>query len=122
MKATLLIPRLQEHIKLGRKAVIFHRRQQSNIAPPFFKILNESRINAQIIIGNENESDDAKEKARKTLTQADAFQEEFKDLLDWEKTLDYRSAVDQLRAAFGDQIRFQNGQTSDKEKKSGVHS
>jgi hypothetical protein len=35
--------------------------------------------------------------------------------------LDYRSAVDQLSDAFGEQIRFQNGKTSKKDKESGVN-
>jgi serine/threonine protein phosphatase PrpC len=121
MKATLMIPRMKEHIKIGRKIVIFHRRQQANIEPPFFKIANETMANAVAILNQEGNSPETVEKAQKALEQVEAFREKYADLFEWEKGLDYRSAVEQFAEAFGEQIRFQNGRTSEKDKKSGIN-
>jgi hypothetical protein len=121
MKATLMIPRMKEHIKMGRKIVMFHRRQQANIEPPFFKIANETMLNAIAILSQEGNDDKTIEKAKLALQQVADFREQYDDLFQWEKGLDYRSAVEQFAEAFGEQIRFQNGKTSKKDKESGVN-
>lgn len=74
IKANLIADRIREHIALGRKVVVFHRRKASvhDLEPPFATGVKNAMEN------------------RDTRDIAMAFAMKYSDLLDWEKTLNYK--------------------------------
>lgn len=74
IKANLIADRIREHIALGRKVVVFHRRKASvhDLEPPFTTGVKNAMEN------------------RDTRDIAMAFAMKYADLLDWEKTLNYK--------------------------------
>lgn len=122
LKASLVIPRINKHLDLNRKVVIFHRRKQSGVTPPFDTIIRTTESAAKAILDDTNSSGEQKEEASLMLSQAEEFKQKYSDLLEYEKTLNYDSAIDQLLQAFGDKVVFVNGDTSKKDKVNNIKS
>lgn len=120
LKTSAALPRIQQHLDLGRKVVIFHRRQQANSTPPFRTILNRTRSDANIILKDPDIAPKERENAQKALYQADEFEAKYRDLLAYEQTLNYDSAVDQITRAFPDQVKIVNGNVTGKDKNAAV--
>lgn len=116
MKAGLSIERIQKHLDLNRKVVIFHRRQQGNASAPFIQILERANNDATATYNDPEATPESKEKAKETLQQVLAFGKKYSNLLDYEQTIDYRSAVTQLSEIFKGKIAFVNGNVSAKDK------
>lgn len=85
IKTSASIERIREHIALGRKVVVFHRRMTSTepMEPPFAK-------------GLENADYDKNAPAEMIAR----FRQEFAELLAWEQSLDYRFPQEILTEAF----------------------
>lgn len=85
IKTSASIERIKEHIALGRKVVVFHRRMSSTepLVPPFERGL-----------------DNADHDDRASAEMIHAFRREFAELLAWEQSLDYRFPQDILMEAF----------------------
>lgn len=111
MKVAALLPRIREHLKMGRKLVIFHRRinapgqrpESENtvgrrkkayppMQPPFALGLQQAMEFAA-------STRDAG-KAAKVMMAVQRFKDKYASLLQWEQTLDYRSVREQLIDAF----------------------
>lgn len=101
MKTAACIERLEEHLNMGRKVVVFHDRlhdtNSSAWMPP------EERPFYQVVEFAKNPRD---KKGRPLPADASLlglamdFERQFKELLQWEETLDYRPIVEQLHDHF----------------------
>lgn len=115
MKISATIPRIRQHLKMGRKVVIFHRRVQSKAAlnPPFRTMLGIAREQMR------SESDAEK---KKELRDAIAlFEKRHEGLLWYEQTLDYSMPREQIAEAFGaENVLFFSGKESGKTKNKAV--
>lgn len=120
LKTSMSIDRIQKHLDMGRKAVVFHRRQQANSTPPYRSIIDRTIMKAEEVIDNEFATREEKEIARTAIAQAENFEVKYKDLLDYESNLDYRSAVDQISEAFPGRVGYINGNISTKEKNKAI--
>jgi len=121
LKTSMSIPRIQQHIDLGRKVVVFHRRRQAGVTPPFKSILALTRSRMNAVLADKESDAEQKQKAKDVLAQCDLFAERYSDLLDYELTLNYNSAIDQVVAEFGtDRVRLINGNVSKKDKNQAV--
>jgi hypothetical protein len=118
LRTSVSIPRIQKHLELGRKVVVFHRRKQANASPPFAEVLRISTINATSVLNSEDSSPKQKDEAEKVLQQVADFQENYSGVLEYEKTLNYDSAIDQIKAAFGERVVLLNGDITSKKVKS----
>lgn len=103
MKVAAIRDRLNEHLKRGRKVVVFHRRVNDNMGlarPPFAAVLKyaEDRA-AELYRQNGQQSISA---ANAIMEEVKKFRDKYADLLQWEQTLDYRMPRQQLRSLFGD--------------------
>ena len=113
LKASMVIPRIEKHLALGRKVVVFHRRKQANVSPPFKTIIDRTVSMANEVLNDTNSSAENKEKARLALSQANNFEDKYADLLAYEQTLNYNPAIEQIQAAFGtDRVALINGDVS----------
>lgn len=127
LKASMSIPRIQDHLDLGRKLVIFHRRKQADVLPPFQSVLDMARTEAQYMAHEAQNMEDGQKKdelnAKIDLiyNHIEGFQSRYADLLKWEQTLDYSPAIDQLKRAFGEKVVFINGDTSKKDKPGNIN-
>jgi hypothetical protein len=120
LKTSASIPRMQKHLDLGRKVVVFHRRKQANVIPPFAMILAVTEGGANATLKNPEATQEQKDNARVALDQVDMFRIKYADLLEYEQTLNYNSAIDQISREFGDRAVFLNGDTPKKEKSNAV--
>lgn len=115
MKISATIPRIREHLKMGRKVVIFHRRVQSKAAlnPPFKTMLSIAREQMR------SESDaEEKKKLRDAIA---LFEKRHEGLLQYEQTLNYSMPREQIAEAFGEEnVLFFSGQESGKTKNKAV--
>lgn len=94
MKTSLVIERIREHLKRGHKVVVFHRRRTSgDLEPPFRRALNLADAMAAA-------EQDMTQKS-KILSAIKAFEHDFADMLDWEKTIDYTLPREQIEKVFG---------------------
>ena len=96
LKVSLLIPRIQGHIKLGRKVVVFHRRVNDNkgfARPPFATGLLRAQA-AAMSTKNQRERD-------QILAAIEEFRTRYGALLTWEMGLDYRLPRIQIASEFG---------------------
>ena len=86
IKTGFALPRIKEHIALGRKVVVFHRRKASNqeVNCPFAAGISEA-----LRSGSESEKNAASEFAIK-----------YKELLEWEANLDYTYPQDRILNEF----------------------
>ncbi|EJX09170.1 type III restriction enzyme, res subunit family protein, partial [gut metagenome] len=115
MKVSQIIPRLKEHLKRGRKVVVFHRRVDSkeSLQFPFNAIFAESLRMAE-------QESDAQKKTEKKKRIA-SLKRKYADLLAWEQKLDLRMPREQLADAFGkDNVLFFSGKESKKAKDKAV--
>ena len=103
MKVSAAKERIQQHLDMGRKVVIFHRRVSDNkglAAPPFERVIHEAEsFAAQLFAAGDSRS---VSKAQAIMNQVELFKRENAALLQWEQTLDYRMPRAQLRSLFGD--------------------
>lgn len=106
MKVSALRDRIQEHLDAGRKIVLFHNRlhetkitsdedgsiKKPPVGPPFKTLLSQAMFD-------------------KDATMASIlFQQQFKDVLEWEDKLDYRPVPDQMIDLFAtknDRAKYQ---------------
>lgn len=130
LKASMYIPRIKQHLEMGRKVVLFHRRQQANVTPPFETIIrlteeaisaNEKTLESMKQNGwSENEIQEQADKILQMKIQKSGFLNEYYELFKFEKILNYAPAVQQIQEAFGDQVMFFNGSVSKQEKSRAV--
>lgn len=122
LKASMNIERIKDHLALGRKVIVFHRRKQANVLPPFQSILDVTRVNANNVISGADQNTDEKtiEEAQKSLHHADMFESKYADLLRYEQTLNYSPAIDQVMSAFPGRVVTMNGDTPKKDKSGNV--
>ncbi|MFA6351434.1 MAG: JAB domain-containing protein, partial [Bacteroidales bacterium] len=118
LRTSVSIPRIRKHIELGRKVVVFHRRKQANASPPFAMVLAITRNTANGVLNSELSSQKQKDDAMEALTQASQFESKYASLLEYEKTLNYGSAINQISQAFGDRVVYVNGDITSKKTKS----
>lgn len=112
LKAAAAEQRIREHLALGRKIVVFHRRIQGGMRPPFGLALHYAR-------GIATKKDDSGERMA-ILKQIAGFREKYAGLLRYERTLDYRPVQVQLREKFGGRVRLFNGSVTTGEKNKAV--
>jgi hypothetical protein len=120
LKTSASIPRMQKHLDLGRKVVVFHRRKQANVIPPFAMILAVTEGGANATLKNPEATQEQKDHAMITLNEVAMFRTKYADLLEYEQTLNYNSAIEQISQEFGDRAVFLNGDTPKKEKSNAV--
>lgn len=117
LKTSMFIPRIENHIRLGRKVVLFHRRKQADVAPPFASIIRMTKAEAVVVIQDKAASSESKAEAKLALEQCEDFRRKFARLLSYESTLNYDSAIDQVVNYFGkERVRLFNGDVSAREK------
>lgn len=103
LTTSMSLERIEEHLKMGRKVAVYHRRQNGVSQPPFATILSRVRAGAQDVLANSNDTSE-KDAAREALNQAAAFEEKHKALLEFEQTLNYNPAPVQIKERFGDRV------------------
>ena len=115
MKVSAAIDRIKQHLDMGRKVVIFHRRVESKepLEAPFAYML--SVANEQIKLMKPGKDRD------EYIKECSEFREKYADLLDWEQTLDYSMPREQIAKVFGkDNVLFFSGKESKKVKDKAV--
>ncbi|TXI10687.1 MAG: hypothetical protein E6Q68_07625, partial [Polynucleobacter sp.] len=120
LKTSMSMPRSQKHLDLGRKVVVFHRRQQGNTSPPFESVLQRTFDKANEVINSDISTAEEKQRAIKAIEQVDLFRSKYSDLLIYESGLNYNSAVDQIKAEFGNKSVYINGNVSTKDKNNAI--
>jgi len=103
MKTSLVNERIKEHLARGQKVVVFHRRRTSgDLEPPFRRALDAASVMASMEQDGKRKSD--------ILSAIAAFEHDFADMLEWEKTLDYTLPREQIERRFGkDNVAFFSG-------------
>jgi hypothetical protein len=114
MKTSLVNERIKEHLARGQKVVVFHRRRTSgDLEPPFRRALDL----AEVMASNEQDQQ-TKSNIRSAIA---AFEHDFADMLEWEKTLDYTLPREQIEKVFGkDKVAFFSGAETKKTKHQSV--
>nr|DAP69857.1 MAG TPA: Chromatin remodeling complex ATPase [Caudoviricetes sp.] len=115
MKVSAAIDRIKQHLDLGRKVVIFHRRVESKepLEAPFSYML--SVANNQIKMMKPGKERD------EYIKECTEFRNKYADLLEWEKTLDYSMPREQIAKVFGEKnVLFFSGKESKKVKDKAV--
>ena len=114
MKTSLVNDRIKEHLKRGQKVVVFHRRRTSgDLEPPFRRALDLAELMA-----SQEQDDQTKANIRSAIA---AFEHDFADMLEWEKTLDYTLPREQIEKVFGkDKVAFFSGAETKKTKHQSV--
>jgi predicted RNA methylase len=120
LKTSMVLDRIQQHLDMGRKVVVYHRRHQANVSAPFATALQQARTNANKVLANEDATKGQKEEATAKLSEIRLFKSRYADLLRYEQTLDYSSVIRQFAGRFGDRVGFFNGQVPQKERASNV--
>lgn len=111
MKVSAAIDRIKQHLDLGRKVVIFHRRVESKepLEAPFAYMLRVA--NEQIKMMKPGKERD------EYIKECTEFRNKYADLLEWEKTLDYSMPREQIAKVFGEKnVLFFSGKESKKVK------
>lgn len=111
MKVSAAIDRIKQHLGLGRKVVIFHRRVESKepLEAPFAYMLRVA--NEQIKMMKPGKERD------EYIKECTEFRNKYADLLEWEKTLDYSMPREQIAKVFGEKnVLFFSGKESKKVK------
>lgn len=117
LKASLFIPRIEQHLELGRKVVLFHRRKQANVSAPFASILSTTKAVASGVLRDKEATPDSKADAKKALEECERFRNKFSKLLEYERTLSYSSAIDQVVSRFGEErVKLFNGDITKRDK------
>lgn len=122
LKTSMSLPRIDKHLKLGRKVVVFHRRKMAEATPPFESIYAKTLAMAKEVMENQYSDANAKEKAIESVRQAEEFKERYDHLFQYEKTLDYRTALEQIEAAYPGRVGYINGDISVKNKNEAIRS
>lgn len=115
MKVSAAINRIKQHLDLGRKVVIFHRRVESKepLEAPFAYMLRVA--NEQIKMMKPGKERD------EYIKECTEFRNKYADLLEWEKTLDYSMPREQIAKVFGEKnVLFFSGKESKKVKDKAV--
>lgn len=115
MKVSAAIDRIKQHLNLGRKVVIFHRRVESKepLEAPFAYMLRVA--NEQIKMMKPGKERD------EYIKECTEFRNKYADLLEWEKTLDYSMPREQIAKVFGEKnVLFFSGKESKKVKDKAV--
>ncbi|MGO5122554.1 LPD38 domain-containing protein [Prevotella sp. Sow4_E9_plate] len=115
MKVSAAIDRIKQHLDLGRKVVIFHRRVESKepLEAPFAYMLRVA--NEQIKMMKPGKERD------EYIEECTEFRNKYADLLEWEKTLDYSMPREQIAKVFGEKnVLFFSGKESKKVKDKAV--
>ncbi len=117
MKTSLVNDRIKEHLARGQKVVVFHRRRTSgDLEPPFRRALNLAEAQAE-----QAGKDGDKKTMSEILSAIAAFEKDFADILEWEKTIDYTLPREQIEKVFGkDKIAFFSGAENKKTKHQSV--
>ena len=121
LKVATLIPRIKQHLKAGRKVVIFHRRVESKtpLIPPFAAMLSACHA----IIDEMKMKNKPKEEIDAARHRLEELKEKWRGLLKWESMLDYSMPREQIAKAFGaDNVLYFSGQESTKAKNQAVDS
>ena len=121
LKVATLIPRIKQHLKAGRKVVIFHRRVESKtpLIPPFAAMLSACHA----IIDEMKMKNKPKEEIDAARHRLEELKEKWRGLLKWESMLDYSMPREQIAKAFGaDNVLYFSGQESTKVKNQAVDS
>ena len=103
MKVAAIRERLNEHLKRGRKIVVFHRRVNDRMGlaePPFNSVIRRAEQQAKALFATGKPQDTSM--AREIMGDVAKFKKAHRGLLDWENSLDYRMPREQLRSLFGD--------------------
>lgn len=111
MKVSAAIDRIKQHLDLGRKVVIFHRRVESKepLEAPFAYMLRVA--NEQIKMMKPGKERD------EYIKECTEFRNKYADLLEWEKTIDYSMPREQIAKVFGEKnVLFFSGKESKKVK------
>jgi hypothetical protein len=111
MKVSAAIDRIKQHLDLGRKVVIFHRRVESKepLEAPFAYMLRVANEQIKMMKPGKERNEYIKE--------CTEFRNKYADLLEWEKTLDYSMPREQIAKVFGDKnVLFFSGKESKKVK------
>lgn len=120
MKIAAIVPRIKQHLDMGRKVVVFHRRVSSKneLVPPFRLSLDMARSMASTL---KDSNPEEKEKKRLILKQIADFENDYSKLLQYEKTLNYSMPREQLAEVFGaDNVLYFSGKESKKAKDDAV--
>ena len=126
LKASMNIQRIQDHLDLGRKVIVFHRRKQANVLPPFQSILDQTRQLADQYVSEAVETNDIAKKAElihkanEMRKKSEQFETKYADLLTYEQTLNYDPSITQINEAFPGQVVSMNGDTPKKDKSKNV--
>lgn len=115
MKVSAAIDRIKQHLDLGRKVVIFHRRVESKepLEAPFAYMLRVANEQIKMMKPGKERNEYIKE--------CTDFRNKYADLLEWEKTLDYSMPREQIARVFGDKnVLFFSGKESKKVKDKAV--
>ena len=115
MKVSAAIDRIKQHLDLGRKVVIFHRRVESKepLEAPFAYMLRVANEQIKMMKPSKERNEYIKE--------CTEFRNKYADLLEWEKTLDYSMPREQIARVFGDKnVLFFSGKESKKVKDKAV--
>lgn len=120
LKASMTIDRIKKHIDLDRKVVVFHRRREGNVYPPFASVYETAIVTAKTALDDPNTSNTDKEKAALRIDQAEAFKRQYAALFEYEQTLDYRPATQQFEDAFPGGVGYINGSESKKNKNQAI--
>ncbi len=118
MKAGFAIDRIKDHLKLGRKVVIFNRRLTGDVKAPFKDVLDRAEMEAKAKL--EVGRGDVKESAQKTLDEIESFKEDHSKILEYEQTIEYKTATKQLADAFKDRVVFFNGDVSTRQRSKNI--
>lgn len=115
MKVSAAIDRIKQHLDLGRKVVIFHRRVESKepLEAPFAYMLRVANEQIKMMKPGKERNEYIKE--------CTEFRNKYADILEWEKTLDYSMPREQIAKVFGDKnVLFFSGKESKKVKDKAV--
>lgn len=117
MKTSLVNDRIKEHLARGQKVVVFHRRRTSgDLEPPFRRALDRAQAQAE-----QAGKDGDKKAMNEILSAIAAFERDFADILEWEKTIDYTLPREQIEKVFGkDKVAFFSGAENKKTKHQSV--
>lgn len=117
LKTSASIERMQQHLDSGRKIVVFHRRRQGDVAPPFHLALSNASERVHSI---DEKAEGGMEKKSQMIAEIRAFKLKYDQLLSYEQTLNYLPVADQLKEVFGNRAVVFNGSVSKGNKNSAV--
>lgn len=119
LKTSASIDRMKKHLDEGRKIVVFHRRRQGDVRPPFRFALDKA---LQLANGIDTKTEEEKEKKVRMFSEIASFKKKYTGLLDYEKDLNYLPVPEQLKEVFGGRAVTLNGNVSIKDKQKAVES